>query len=223
MDLREDNEINNLQLASIETKQASSLQKLRFDFELKLQKLTAKLETDLLKLQLANAAKDAETQKAHFEEKLELTKKISALESEVKEQNTSLQVSLQELKLVRERALPSSKTTTAYTGSFCTGTSCSINVSLGTYAIIASFVCKDTAGSANFWVYYNIQANQKSILPTSSGHYVPIISSQSYPYQVTLHAVTPSPFEGTITLVTTPWQNTQYGSFVLTVIPTILN
>ena len=78
----ENNEINQQQLAIIEAKQELALQKQKFEFELALQKLTAKLETDLLKLQLANAAKDAETQKAHFAEKLELTKKITALEAQ---------------------------------------------------------------------------------------------------------------------------------------------
>ena len=80
----ENNEINQQQLAIIEAKQELALQKQKFEFELALQKLTAKLEIDLLNLQLANAVKDAETQKAHSAEKLELTKTIVALESQTK-------------------------------------------------------------------------------------------------------------------------------------------
>ena len=89
MNQGENNEINKQQLAILEAKQELALQKQQFEFELKLQKLEAKLEIDLLNLKLANAAKDSQTQKAHFEEKLELTKKITALESQPKVSNST--------------------------------------------------------------------------------------------------------------------------------------
>ena len=147
-----------------------------------------------------------------------------AWEIELQEENIPFEESiLQELKMLRESTSTQSITTIASTGSFCSETSCSINVPKGTYSITASFVCKDTASTTNFWVYYDITVNGESLLQTNTGHYVPITNSNLYPYQVTLHTATPDPIEGTITLVTKPWQNTQYGSLVLTVIPTIIN